>query len=167
MTSPLRPHPEAVASFIERFGGVLEDSGLPRLAARAFAALEVSATGAVSAADLADQLQVSPAAVSGAVRYLIQIDLVRREREPGTRRDRYVLGDDLWYEALTARQALLERWVASMDEGIHLFGDESPAGARMVESRAFYAFLREEIPAMLDRWRKERSARVSNAMDGA
>ena len=64
----------------------------------------------MTAAELAEALQASPAAVSGAVRYLVQTDLVERAREPGSRRDVYRLGDDPWYEAIYRREPLLERW---------------------------------------------------------
>ena len=63
---------------------------LARAAARdgSLLALLTEDAGYLSAADLGERLHISPAAVSGAVRYLVQIQLVRREREPGSRRDR-------------------------------------------------------------------------------
>ena len=79
----------AVDSFVGRFAADLEAAGIPRLPARVFVALLVEDAGYLSAAELAERLHISPAAVSGAVRYLIQVQLVHREREPGSRRDRY------------------------------------------------------------------------------
>ena len=55
--------------------------------ARVFAALLATDSGRLTAAELAELLQISPAAVSGAVRYLTQVGMVHREREPGSRRD--------------------------------------------------------------------------------
>lgn len=49
--------------------------------ARVFTALLVADDGKLTVAELAEMLQVSPAAVSNAVRYLQQTRLV--EREPG------------------------------------------------------------------------------------
>ena len=72
-----------VSTFVERFSSDLEAAGVPRLPARVFVALLVEDDGYLTAAELAERLQISPAAVSGAVRYLIQVNLVRREREPG------------------------------------------------------------------------------------
>ncbi|MFD1046977.1 CoA-transferase, partial [Kibdelosporangium lantanae] len=40
-------------------------------------------------------LQVSPAAISGAVRYLTTVNMISREREPGSRRDSYALNPDV------------------------------------------------------------------------
>ena len=98
------------ARFVERFGAMLEEGGVPRMPARVFAALLATDSGRLTAAELAEQLRISPAAVSGAVRYLIQVGLVTREREPGSRRDVYALHHDLWYEAIVNREPLLARW---------------------------------------------------------
>ena len=46
---------------------------MQRMPARVFAALLASDDGALTSAELGEQLQVSPAAVSGAVRYLAQV----------------------------------------------------------------------------------------------
>ena len=56
---------EAVRLFVERFAAALAESGLQRMPARVFAALQATDTGRLTAAELAEILQVSPAAVSG------------------------------------------------------------------------------------------------------
>ena len=96
---------EAVRRFIERFALDLSDAGMARMPARAFAAILSTDDGRCTAAELAELLQVSPAAVSGAVRYLLQVRLVSREREPGERRDHYRISSDTWYEAITRPKA--------------------------------------------------------------
>jgi DNA-binding transcriptional ArsR family regulator len=146
----------AVARFVERFAAILEESGVPRMPARVFVALLSTDSGSLTAAQLAERLQASPAAISGAVRYLTQVSLIGREREPGSRRDRYRVWDDAWYEATLRREHLLARWEESAREGIDVLGAGTPAGERMAESRAFFAFLRREMPALLERWRQER-----------
>src|SRR5262249_51235002 len=118
-----------------------------------FAALLASDSGRLTAAELAERLQVSPAAVSGAVRYLVQVDLVAREREPGSRRDVYVIGHDAWYEAVGRRERLLGRWERLARRGVEALGAGTPAGERMAETAAFFEFLEEEMPALLERWR--------------
>ena len=80
---------DAVDAFVERFAGDLEIAGIPRQPARVFVALLATDDGYLSSAQLGERLRISPAAVSAAIRYLVQVHLVRREREPGTRRDRY------------------------------------------------------------------------------
>src|SRR5499427_10427465 len=84
-----------VPEFIEKFAAVLVAAGFPPMPARVFVALLVTDSGRLTAADLAEVLRVSPAAVSGAVRYLIQVGLVHKERVPGSRRDYYRMPDDV------------------------------------------------------------------------
>jgi len=55
---------------VEHLGGALADAGLPRLPARVFAALMAKEDGRLTSADLATLLEISPAGVSGGVRYL-------------------------------------------------------------------------------------------------
>ena len=76
----------AIRSFIERFALVLAGAGMQRMAARAFAALLVSEDGGLTAREFAELLQVSPAAVSGSVRYLENARMARRARRPGDAR---------------------------------------------------------------------------------
>jgi DNA-binding transcriptional regulator GbsR (MarR family) len=149
---------QAVGRFIESFAAALVDGGVPRMPARVFAALLATDSGRLTAAELAERLQVSPAAISGAVRYLAQVSLVSREREPGSRRDHYRLLNDLWYEAALRREPLLTRWERAMRDGMEALGADTPAGARMAESMAFFEFLQEELPAVLARWRARHGA---------
>ena len=79
----------AVRQFVEHFASLLADSGMPRMPARIFVALLTADTSRLTAEELAGLLRVSPAAVSGGVRYLVQVGLVSRETEPGSRRHVY------------------------------------------------------------------------------
>ncbi|MEU4130816.1 GbsR/MarR family transcriptional regulator [Streptomyces wuyuanensis] len=147
---------EAVSRFVERFAAQLVEAGMTRMPARVFAALLSSDSGAMTSAELGEQLQVSPAAVSGAVRYLSQQHMVSREREPGSRRERYRVHSDQWYEALTNRDAILKRWSDSLREGVTSLGAGTPAGHRLAETVAFFDFIQDELTAMMERWREHR-----------
>ncbi|QES52474.1 MarR family transcriptional regulator [Streptomyces venezuelae] len=148
---------EAVSRFVERFAGQLTDAGMQRMAARVFACLLASDKGSMTSAELGKALQVSPAAVSGAIGYLSQVDMVSREREPGSRRDRYVLHNELWYETFTRRDQVLSSWERTLREGAVSLGPHSPAGTRVAETAAFFEFLQGEMLSMLDRWRTHRA----------
>ena len=148
----------AVSRFVESFASAFADAGVPRMPSRVFAAILATDSGRLTAAELAELLQVSPAAISGAVRYLAQVDLVVRVREPGSRRDVYAVRDDAWYEAIVRRERLLELWARSVREGVDALGADTPAGARLSETLEFFQFLQAEMPAMLERWRASRAA---------
>ena len=147
---------EAVRRFIERFALDLSEAGMARMPARAFAAILSADDGRCTAAELAELLQVSPAAVSGAVRYLLQVRLVSREREPGERRDHYRISGDTWYEAITQREAMVARWEQDLAEGIKAVGPQTPAGDRLDETRQFFAYFREALSRVLADWRARR-----------
>jgi DNA-binding MarR family transcriptional regulator len=52
-------------------------------------------SGVLTAADLVQRLHVSPASISQTVALLEQQGLLKRERTPGGRRERYVVDDEL------------------------------------------------------------------------
>lgn len=117
MTDAVERDPEAVSRFVERFAAQLVEAGLQRMPARVFSALLASDSGALTSAELSERLRISPAAVSGAVRYLAQVHMLSREREPGSRRERYRVHSDQWYQALTNREAIIKRWEDALREG--------------------------------------------------
>lgn len=147
---------DEVGRFVERFASTLADAGFPRLAARVFATLLVSESGRMTAAELADWLHASTGGVSGAVRYLVQVRLIRTERDPGTRRHAYVV-DSSWYESTVTGNPFLERGEADLQEGIAILGD-SPAADRLNETLELIQFLRDETRAMMRRWHERKIA---------
>ncbi|MFD3466006.1 GbsR/MarR family transcriptional regulator [Streptomyces sp. NPDC058682] len=148
---------DAVSRFVERFAAQLTEAGMQRMAARVFAQLLASDGGAMTSAELGEALRISPAAVSGAVSYLTQVNMVSREREPGSRRDRYVLHNELWYETFTRRDQVLTLWEKTLREGAATLGTDSPAGARVAETAAFFEFMQGEMLGLMDRWRTHKA----------
>ncbi|OLF17127.1 MarR family transcriptional regulator [Actinophytocola xanthii] len=145
---------DEVARFVERFALLLVEAGIARMPARVFGALLVAEDGTRTAAELTEQLRVSPAAISGAVRYLTQVGLISRGRHPGERRDHYEVTDDLWYEAYANRDKQLEQWALLLGDGAAIVGEDTRAGRRLAQSRQFFDFLRGEIDGMMRRWRE-------------
>ena len=149
--------PKAVSEFVESLAAVLTEAGFPPMPARVFAALLATDSGTMTSAELAHLLKASPAAISGAVRYLMQINLASREREPGSRRDRYRVHSNVWYEAMARRDRVLARCEQSLRDGIEVLGRNTEAGARMAETLAFFEFIQAELPRLLQRWRERKN----------
>ena len=149
--------------YIERFASVMVAAGMPAMPSRVFVALLITDSGRLTAAGLAAELQISPAAVSGAVRYLIQLGLVHKERMPGSRRDYYRLPDDVWNNMLKLRDQVMVRWTALIREGINLVGVRTPAGQRLAEHAAFFEFVSKELPEVLARWDEYRARELPPA----
>lgn len=161
--APRQPRDESVVSdFVERFAAQLVEAGMTRMPARVFAALLASDDGVMTSSELGEQLQVSPAAVSGAIRYLAQVNMVSREREPGSRRDRYRVHSNQWYEALTNRDQILKRWESTLRDGVASLGPDTGAGRRMSETLEFFQFMEKELALLMERWREHRER-----LDGA
>ncbi|MEV7089322.1 MarR family transcriptional regulator [Streptomyces sp. NPDC093085] len=131
----------------------MTEAGMQRMASRVFAALLSSEDASLTSAELSTRLGISPAAVSGAVRYLTQVGLVTRERDPGTRRDRYRVLEKVWYATFSQRNTVLVRWEQVLREGADSLGRETPAGARLAETVEFFEFMQEELMKMMERWR--------------
>lgn len=147
-----RAYEGAIAGFRERFAQIMVESGMPRMAARVYAALLVTDSGKLSAAELAEQLRVGAPAISGAVKYLVQVRLVERGREPGTRHDFCRIHEHTWSHFISQSDPMLVRVQAGADEGTSLLGLDSPAGRRLDETRRFFAFMREEIKQSMAKW---------------
>lgn len=143
---------EAVARYVERVAAELTEMGMQRMASRVFACLLADDAGALTAAEVGERLHVSPAAVSGAVRYLAAVGLITREREPGSRRERYRMESDRWYQIFAQREGMIRRFEQTLDTGVGILGEGTPAGRRIEETTQFFAFLREENGRLEQRW---------------
>jgi predicted transcriptional regulator len=156
----------AIGRFVEDLASALMEMGVPRMPARVFAALLTTDSGRLTAAELAVRLQVSPAAVSGAVRYLIQIGMARRETEPGSRRHYYRAPNNVWSEVIGIRDRLMSRWTGVLREGVAILGADTPAGERVADSVRFFEFVSSELPLVIGRWREREPARDGEADRG-
>jgi DNA-binding transcriptional regulator GbsR (MarR family) len=138
---------------VERFGQALEGSGMARMPARVFAYVLAEDSDRYTAAQLAEGLQVSPAAISGAVRYLVDTGLLIRERAPGRKGDIFrVLDGDIWTTITTARKPMIDNFIAAVDDAIALVGADTPGGRRLVETADFLRFTRADLDDLPRRW---------------
>jgi DNA-binding transcriptional regulator GbsR (MarR family) len=140
------------AGFVERMGSALTSAGMARLPSRIFSALLIDDDGRMTAAEIGAALGVSPAAVSGAVRYLDGVGMVRRERERGSRRDIFVVDDDAWHDALMRADQVYAPFQAALRRALDQLPADDPARRRLRLSHAFIEFVLEETEAMRERW---------------
>jgi len=142
---------------VEQLGAALAEAGMPSLPSRVFAALLVDDDGRMTSAELSGELEVSSASVSGAVRYLAQLGMVRRERERGSRRDVYVVDDDAWHGTMMRRDQLYAPMLAALTAGITALGEDSPVHDRLLLTREFLSFVDEEMAGLAERWEARRA----------
>jgi len=135
---------EAVAEYEETLTTVLMASGLPKMTARVLTCLFTTDAGSLTASQLAQRLQVSPASVSKAIAFLESQSLVRRERDE-RRRDRYVVDDELFYQATIASARSNDQLAETARQGIAILGPHTPAAARLEKIARFLDFISESI----------------------
>lgn len=151
--------PRAVQDFTQSFTGTLVDQGVPRMMARVLACLFVTDSGTLTAAELVQRLRVSPASVSHAVTYLEQQGLLRRERTPGVRRERYVIDEEIWLRSLLASLRMNEVLTDAARRGAAVFGAETPAGARFESHAELLILVNEAHRSAIEQWQRGRAAR--------
>ena len=135
---------EALAAYEESLTTVLMASGLPKMGARVLTCLFTTDAGSLTASRLAQRLQVSPASVSKAIAFLESQSLVRRERDE-RRRDRYIVDDELFYQATIASARANDRLVETARQGVAVLGADTPAAARLENVARFLDFISESI----------------------
>jgi DNA-binding GntR family transcriptional regulator len=150
---------QQLPQFVEDFALALSQLGFPRMPARVLSLAIAAPEESLTAREIAERLGVSAAAVSGAVRYLGTVNLIRRFRTPGERVDRFGLGDDVWgpvFEAeIAAYGPLTEMCARALD-------DDQLAGhgrERVADTRDFLQFMQGEMTELVRRWRAERAQR--------
>ncbi|GAA3845992.1 helix-turn-helix domain-containing protein [Streptomyces phyllanthi] len=133
---------EAVREFEETFTTVMMASGAPKMMARVMACITLTDTGSLTASELVQRLQVSPASISKAVAFLESQGMVRREQGE-RRRERYVVDDDVWYEAMMASARSTAQVVEVARQGVGILGPHTPAAARLENIARFLDFVSE------------------------
>ncbi|HEU5223908.1 MAG TPA: MarR family transcriptional regulator [Candidatus Lumbricidophila sp.] len=149
----------ALRTAVDQSAAVLTAAGFPKMPARVLMALLVAPPGGLTALELATELGVSAAAISGAVRYLEQIGILHRLPQAGSRRERWEFLDDAWYSALLTKSNGVYGTLADLgDRAADALGDEHSAGARRArEMAAFYRFCQTRVPALLAEWEAQRA----------
>lgn len=147
----------AVQDFESEFAAMMARTGLAPTAAKVLACLYTSDSGSHTSAELVRHLGVSPASVSKAVAYLEKLAMVRREREG--RRDRYVIDDDVPYQAWSSSTRTIRTWAATAGHGATLLGDATPAGARLRTASRFFESVGNDMAQAAEHWRQTLAAR--------
>lgn len=153
----------ALGAAVEQAAAVLIGAGFPKMPARVLMALLVADDG-LTAAELGERLGVSPAAVSGGVRYLESLAVVHRLPQPGTRRERWAVTDDTWYLALAAKSPVYGTFAVVADRAVAAIGDpDAPGSRRTAETAAFFRFLDARMPELVAEWEAQTKNRQTTA----
>jgi DNA-binding transcriptional regulator GbsR (MarR family) len=143
--------------FIEDVGILYGEMGLPRMAGRIFGWLLVCEPPHQSAEQLANVVKASKGSISSMTRLLIQMGMVERMGLPGRRDTYYRIRSGSWSELMKTHLTNLTAFRKLAEQGLVLIATRDPESRkRLQELRDFHAFLEKEIPALIDRYDRER-----------
>ncbi|MFE0509085.1 helix-turn-helix domain-containing protein [Streptomyces sp. NPDC058964] len=165
-TQPFGRDAEAVREYQETLTTVFMTSGLPKMMARVLGCLYTTDNGNLTASELSQRLQVSPASISKAITFLESMDLVRRERDE-RRRDRYVVDDDLWYQSMIRSARANDQFIETARQGVGILGPGTPAATRLENAARFLDFVSEGLIRAAEQGREVLYTRTGTASDSA
>jgi DNA-binding transcriptional regulator GbsR (MarR family) len=145
---------EKLWQFVDATGELLAKSvGLPRMTGRVLAWLLVCDPPEQTAAQLAEALDASKGAVSGATGMLVRNRMVDRLHIRGERADRFRIRPEAWDDQINDPSVEQARRVVAM--GLEaLEGEPAARRLRLEELDAFYAWYQSRIPALSEEWRE-------------
>jgi DNA-binding transcriptional ArsR family regulator len=166
--TPEQPHgrdAEAVREYEETLTTVFMASGMPKMMSRVLVCLYTTDEGSLTASELVQRLQVSPASISKAVTFLESQGMVRRARDE-RRRERYAVDDDVWYQAMIASARSLTQVVEVSRQGVGVLGPGTPAATRLENAARFLDFVQESTIRAAEQAREVLHTKPETAPDG-
>lgn len=157
---------EAVREYEETFTTLLMQQGLPRISAQVLTCLFTTDAGSLTAAELVQRLQVSPASVSKAITFLEHQGLVLRRRDEG-RRERYVADNEVWYQSMLASARTNALLAETARQGVGVLGRGTPAGIRLENIARFVDFVAESITRAAEQAREVLHTQPAPGQEGS
>ncbi|WP_168801722.1 GbsR/MarR family transcriptional regulator [Glycomyces buryatensis] len=150
---------KALLEYVERFAAILVESGMQRMSARVFAYILADDEVTYTAAEIAEGLGISLAAVSGAVRELTTAGLLIKARRASTRADVYRLNDDdIWGSVMLDRSPIIDHYRAVAIEGVRTL-PPGPGRDRLEQTVDFMEFMLSEMADMREKWNAYRAGK--------
>lgn len=156
MTQPPETDPHRAIDAAEHAAAVMTDAGMPRMPARVMMALVAAPSGGYTAGELADRLAVSPAAISGAVKYLLNVRLVQRRAQRGDRLVRYAMERETFYTSVMSNTPVYDRIAALIDDIAAEHRGDNEASERATEIADFFRFLSRRMGEIVTEWHETR-----------
>ena len=151
---------QGLKAAVDQSAAVLTAAGFPRMPARVLMALLVAERGGLTASELGDQLGVSAAAISGAVRYLEQIGILHRVPQAGQPAGPVGVPRRRLVHGAHGEEPGLRRDRRPRRPAADAIGDEQSAGSlRAREMARFYRFIDARMPDLMREWEELRAER--------
>ncbi len=140
--------------FVEKLGFVSEAQGQPRMAGRVMGWLLVCEPAWQSVAEIALALQSSRSAINAIVNRMVEFGMFEPVAVPGERTTYYRInsdGGELLFENMVNNLRVMREL---SEAGLQALAWRSPESNRRLEDmRAMHAFMEDQMPLMLERWK--------------
>ncbi|MFE0173643.1 helix-turn-helix domain-containing protein [Streptomyces sp. NPDC059002] len=133
---------------------LMMQAGLPQMMAKVLAALFTTDSGSLTSAELVRRLHVSPASISKAIGYLENQALIKRERDPHSRAERYAIDDDVAFHSIMASAHAQTQIAEACRIGARNLGVTTPAGARLENTSQFLLHVIDDLVRSVEHWHK-------------
>jgi len=149
---------EQERAFVDEMGQALASYGMTPMAGRMWGYLLICDPAEQTAGDLADALQASRGAISGTARMLATAGMIRRTKRGGDRREYFSAPPEV-FDQFLANAGRIYRYLREVTErGLAAIAARPGADrARLEELHDVFAFVEQEVPAVVDRFLSERA----------
>lgn len=145
-------------NFIEKFGLLFEQEGMPRIAGRIIGFFMLEG-GPCALDDLSERLQISKTSASTNTRLLEQLGILEHISKAGDRRDYYQLAGDYGERMFAMAKLRMERFRNLLtDASSSLPVTEDGSRTRLGSMLRFYEFLLADMDGVVERWRDYQDA---------
>ncbi len=159
-SSASRQHLEGRRRFVEDMGMVFGGCGRPRMTGRCFGWLLVCDPPHQTAAELASALSASKGSISTTMNMLLRFGFVERFGVSGDRVVRYRVGDDAWSKMMALKVEGVKLMRVLAERGLKLLkNSRAPLRRRLRDMLDIYKFFERELPAMMERYERQRAAK--------
>ena len=142
--------------FIEKFGLFFEKSGrIPRIGGKIFAYLLICKPKEQTSGQIVKRLNIAKSSFSSMINILIEKQVVEEITFPGKRSRHYKIKQGGWENLFLTGLSRVTSIRALFQEGKGLLkGENKETMKRIDELDRLYKFFEDEIPEMINRWKK-------------
>ena len=154
------PVAAAEAHYVEDWGVLFEQSGMPRMTGRVLGWLLICDPPHQTAAELAEALQASKGSISTTTALLERVGIIERFGLPGERSSYFRVQPDAFTRTVRHKLAAIAAWRDLAERGLKLLQQKRAGRAttkRLRDIHGLYAFMEREYPALIERWERERA----------
>lgn len=141
--------------FVEDFSLKMEEIGHPRIYGQILGWLLICDPPEQSFSDLMSNLNISKASVSNTTRMLLEAGFIEKVRVAGERQIYFRMRKGALIGFMERQLGIIHQLKNISEEGLSIIKDEDSNTSRLREMNAFYTFLDSEIPALIEKFKKD------------